>query len=107
MGSSVYVILLFIKFISLPPISGSEDPDDVVPIGEADCQDTAADFPEAVESLFRVAVFLIQQDHTLRICKGMLRKHKGYAVFLLIQSVLDRIPFKARPIHAHNDTISA
>jgi hypothetical protein len=105
MGSSVYVILFFIKFVTPPPISGSEDPDDVVSIGESDSQDAVADFPEAVESLFRVAMLLVQQDHTLGIGKGMLRKHKGYAVFLLIQPVLDRIPFKVRPAHTRNDTI--
>ena len=57
MGSLVYLtLLLLIDRLAPAPISGANDSNDLLAIGEADRQDASSDNAEAVEPFFGLAM---------------------------------------------------
>jgi hypothetical protein len=71
MGSAVYFVFLFINGFAFPPVAGSNYPNHIMAIRESDRHDPINP-PEAVESLFGLAVRQILGNHTFRIGKGEL-----------------------------------
>ena len=66
-GSSLYLIFLLIDGLSLSPITGADDPDDVRPPGKANCHDTAINNAEAEVALLALAMRGVLRNDTLRI----------------------------------------
>jgi hypothetical protein len=79
--------LLFIKLLSFPPISGSKNPDDVVPVRETDGQNTVTDASDTIVTGLIGTVLLIGQDYALRVGKGVLVCDKRHTMLLPIQPV--------------------
>ena len=75
-GSSVYLMLLFIEFLSFPPIPCTDNPDPVSPIRKANCHDRITYLANAVVPPFALAVSDILRDDTVRIAKRILRERE-------------------------------
>ena len=93
-GSSVYFIFFFIDFLSLSPITCSNDPNHALAISKADRQDTVSHLPEAVVAFFSPAVANVFCNHTIRIAKRILCRRKCNSVFVLILEILLGIPLE-------------
>src|SRR5712691_11253025 len=93
-GSSVYLIFPLINPLAFPPVSGAEDPNDIVAIGKPDRQDPAFDLAETVEPLFTGTVGRILGDDADRIGEGQLRLGERHAVLCLVFLVLAGVPIE-------------
>src|SRR5574337_282309 len=76
MGSSVYLILLFINLPSFSPISGAIYADDISPVRESNSHNSFTNTAYAVISVFFSTVFLILYDYALRIQESLLSERK-------------------------------
>jgi hypothetical protein len=94
MGSSVYVILLFIKFLSFPPVTSSENPDNIISICEPYGHNTVSGLAEAIKPIFASAMFLVGQDYALGVCKSILCRGEIHAMLLSVLPVFGRIPIE-------------
>jgi len=101
-GSSVYLILALIQSFASPPVAGSKYSNDMSAICESHGQDTFVDDTETVVPLLAYAVRKILGDDTLRISEGELCSGERHAVFLLVLSVLLRVPIEVCPSHSRN-----
>jgi len=66
----------------------------MVPISETYGHNPVADPSEAKVPIFASAMLLVGQDHAFGVCKSILRRGKGHAMFLAILPVFGWIPFE-------------
>ena len=73
--------MLFIKLLSFPPVSGTEYPDDMVPISETYGHNPVADPSEAKVPIFASAMLLVGQDHAFGSAKAYCAVEKATPFF--------------------------
>jgi len=98
-GSSVYLVLLFIDLFTLSPVTGTEDPDFVSAHGESHCQNTVTDPSDTIIPLLFIAVARVLRNNTFVVEKRLLCHCEGHTVFLLVLFVLCVIPLEFSSLH--------
>ncbi len=91
----MYLILFFIKLLSFPPISGSDNSDCIFTVREAYRQYAIPDTANAKKAVFIGTVDRIFRNNTLRVRKSVSSKAKPDVMFLLIAPILFVAPFKS------------
>jgi hypothetical protein len=90
----VYRIFSLIDPLSFAPVASAEDADHFVAVSEADRQDPATDFAEAVIPPLDSAVGEVLRNDAPRVGEGELRHCEGHSMLLLVLLVLFGIPFE-------------
>lgn len=98
-GSSVYFIFALINGLTLAPIAGAENADDIVSVCKSDSKDATVNYAKTVEALFAMTVLNIFCNYALWIGKSVLRLPEGYFVLFLVGFVLVFVPFKLTSCH--------
>jgi hypothetical protein len=95
----VYFIFALINCLSFAPITCADNSNYGSAIGKSHCKNAAIHFPEAIKAFFGLTVSDVLGNDALWIGEGILGAGKRNAVFLLIFSILDRIPIKVSICH--------
>lgn len=98
-GSSVYLILLFIYLPSFPPESRAINANDTCTIGKPNGHNPIADTTNTIVSIFCITVLHIFGNDAVRIKKSVLRKGKGNVVLGAVFLILLLVPFKLDFFH--------
>lgn len=91
--------MAFINSLSSSPVSGTDEPDDTVAVGEPNGEYAGANLPEAEIALLTMTVLQVLGYDALRVCERILCRLKRNAMFALVLSILAFIPLKARLYH--------
>src|SRR6266849_2948032 len=84
----------FIDRLSFPPVTGTENPDPLVPPCEAHRHNSALDPAETEVALFAPAMIEVFSDHAKQVQKRMLGKLEPNAMLGPIDPVFRGVPFK-------------
>src|SRR6266700_3636308 len=75
-GSSVYFIFVLINRLAFPPVTGSQNANNVVPIRKPYRDNAISDLAKTIVTHFFVAVVHVFSDDTMRIGEGVLGHQK-------------------------------
>ena len=84
-GSSVYLIFLLIDFLTSPPITGANDPNDAAAVRKSDGHNSITDFPKAVIPLLRLSFIVgveVIENSQLRKIRLIFRPRAGCLILI-------------------------
>jgi hypothetical protein len=93
---------VLINRLSFPPVTGSDYPNNSVPVRKTYRDYAFSDLAKTVVTLFFVAMVRVLRDETMRISKGVLGNRKRYTMLFPVFLIFSGVPFEMRFCHGRS-----